>query len=199
LQQVLDSKFKLKLEASFYGLDLSSYPTLDTAYNTVIHLNLHRAQAKYLRWYPKLGCLIRVTHHRNTFNLENVNLIKLMPIMVNLIMNALQCIWWHGIFLGTITPGVLHEAAWPRAPAPRGDAQSTTSVRHRLSGEAPDQKDASTSWRRLRQTQGHEESNRYPFYGLTFLAHCRGGAHDWQRANSEFDRQHSMVRFVGYA
>jgi hypothetical protein len=31
LQQVLDSKFKLKLEASFYVLDLSSYPTLDTS------------------------------------------------------------------------------------------------------------------------------------------------------------------------
>jgi hypothetical protein len=31
LRQVLDSKFKLKLEASFYGLDLSSYPTLSTS------------------------------------------------------------------------------------------------------------------------------------------------------------------------
>jgi hypothetical protein len=30
-RQVLDPKFKLKLESSFYVLDLSSYPTLDTS------------------------------------------------------------------------------------------------------------------------------------------------------------------------
>jgi hypothetical protein len=30
LQQVLDSKFKLKLEALFYELNLSSYPTSDS-------------------------------------------------------------------------------------------------------------------------------------------------------------------------
>jgi hypothetical protein len=29
--------------------------------------------------------------------------------MVDLIMNVLQCIWWHSKFLVTITPGVLHK------------------------------------------------------------------------------------------
>jgi hypothetical protein len=29
--------------------------------------------------------------------------------MVDLIMNVLQCIWWHDKFLVTITPGVLHK------------------------------------------------------------------------------------------
>jgi hypothetical protein len=76
---------------------------LTLVYNTVVHLNLHRAQTKYLRWHSKLGFFIRVTHHRNTFNLGNVNLVELMPIIVNLIMNALQCIWWHGKLLVTIT------------------------------------------------------------------------------------------------
>jgi hypothetical protein len=53
------------------------------------------------------GFRIRVIHHRNTINLENVNLFELMHNMVNLIMNALQCIWWHDTFLVSITPRVL--------------------------------------------------------------------------------------------
>jgi hypothetical protein len=81
---------------------------LTLAYNIVVHLNLHMAQTKYLWWYSKLGFLIRVTPHRNTFNLRNVNLVELMHIMVNLTMNALQCIWWHDKLLVTITLGVLH-------------------------------------------------------------------------------------------
>jgi hypothetical protein len=107
LQHVLDSKFKLKLKLHFMGWTWAHTLHLTLVYNTVVHVNLHRAQTKYLRWYSKLGFFIRVTHHRNTFNLRNVNLFELMSIMVNLIMNALQCIWWHGKFLVTITLGVL--------------------------------------------------------------------------------------------
>jgi hypothetical protein len=72
----LDSKFKLKLklEVSFYGLNLRSYPTLTLVYNTVIHLKLRRTQTKYLRWHSKLGFSVRVTHLRSTFNLYNVKL-----------------------------------------------------------------------------------------------------------------------------
>jgi hypothetical protein len=101
-----NSNSNLKLH--FMGWTWAHTLHLTLVYNTVVHLNLHRAQTMYLRWHLKLGFLIRVTHHRNTLNLGNVNLIKLMHNVVNLIMNALQCIWWHDTFLITITPGVLH-------------------------------------------------------------------------------------------